>query len=206
MVADQCYTHRGRRRAEYAENRDVAGARLRESLTATWTAPATDSTHNAATGFNLRSSPTGVGTWTTVSGVTSPYTLARLAVGAAYDVQVQGSNAAGVSAWSATRTATTSSAGPFAPNAPAIASVATTPDGTAGKLVVAWPAPAVDATHGAATGYNLRSSPTGAGTWTTVSGATTLVSHRPDQGRGVRHRSPGDGQSPRRIERVVASS
>jgi hypothetical protein len=140
------------------------------NLTVTWTAPAADSTHSAATGFNLRSSPSGAGTWTTVSGVTSPHSLSGLAAGAAIDVQSQSTNAAGVSAWSATSTLTTATA---APNAPAIAGVAPLPDGTNTKLTVTWTAPTVDSTHNAATGYNLRSSPLGAGTWTTVSGVTS---------------------------------
>jgi hypothetical protein len=137
------------------------------NLTVTWTAPAVDSTHSVATGFNLRSSPSGAGTWTTVSGVTSPYSLSGLAAGAAIDVQIQSTNAAGVSAWSATSTLTTATA---APNAPAIAGVGPQPDGTNTKLTVTWTAPTVDSTHNAATGYNVRSSPHGAGTWTTVSG------------------------------------
>jgi hypothetical protein len=143
------------------------------NLTVTWPASAVDSMHNAATGYNLRSSPSGAGTWTTVSGATSPYTLAGLAAGGAFDVQVQGSNATGTSAWSATSTLTTAAAGPYAPNAPVIAGVAPPADGTTTKLTVAWTAPTVDSTHGAATGYNLRSSPSGAGTWTTVSGITS---------------------------------
>jgi hypothetical protein len=143
------------------------------NLTATWTSPAIDGTHNAATGFNLRSSPSGAGSWTVVSGVTSPYSLSGLAAGAAFDVQLQASNAAGASAWSATSTLTTASAGPYAPNAPAITAVAPPADGTNSKLTITWTAPAVDGTHGAATGYNLRSSPSGAGTWTTVSGVTS---------------------------------
>jgi hypothetical protein len=143
------------------------------NLTVTWTAPAIDGTHNAATAYNLQSSPSGANTWTTVSGVTSPYTLSGLASGAAIDVQLQSVNAAGASAWSATSTLTTASAGPFAPNAPAIPTVAPPPDGTNSKLTVTWTAPATDSTHGAATGFNLRSSPAGAGTWTTVSGVTS---------------------------------
>jgi hypothetical protein len=143
------------------------------NLTVTWTAPATDSTHGAATGFNLRSSPSGAGTWTIVTGVTSPYTLSGLAAGAAIDVQIQGTNAAGTSAWSATNTLTTAAGGPYAPNAPVIASVAPPPDGTTSKLTITWTAPVVDGTHDAATGYNLRSSPSGAGTWTTVTGVTS---------------------------------
>ncbi len=145
------------------------------NLTVTWTAPTIDSTHNAATGYNLRSSPSGAGTWTAASGVTSPYTLTGLAAGVAIDVQVQSSNATGTSAWSATSTLTTATAGagPYAPNAPVIAGVGPPADGTNTKLTVTWTAPAVDSTHNAATGYNLRSSPSGAGTWTTVSGITS---------------------------------
>jgi hypothetical protein len=144
------------------------------NLTVAWTAPAVDNTHGAATGYNLRSSPSGAGTWTTVSGVTNPYTLSGLAAGAPYDVQVQSSDIAGTSAWSATTTLTTAvSAGPYAPNAPAITSVAPPVDGTNTKLTVIWTAPTVDSTHGAATGYNLRWSPSGAGTWTTLPSVTS---------------------------------
>jgi hypothetical protein len=162
--------------AVYIPNTPSAAALTQGSgsnLTVTWTAPATDSTHSAATSYNLQSSPSGAGTWTIVSGVTSPYTLTGLAAGAAFDVQVQSSNAAGASGWSATSTLTTAAAGPYAPNAPAITGVAPPPDGTNSKLAVTWTAPTVDSTHGAATGYNLRYSPSGAGTWTTVSNVTS---------------------------------
>ncbi len=142
-------------------------------LTVTWTAPAVDSTHDAATGFNLRSSPSGAGTWTTVAGVTSPFDLSGLAAGAAIDVQIESVNLAGTSAWSATSTLTTAAGGPYAPNTPAIASVAPLPDGTNTKLTVTWPNPATDSTHNAATGFNLRYGPNGAGTWTTVSGVNS---------------------------------
>jgi titin len=144
------------------------------NLTVTWSASAADGTHGAATSYNLRSSPSGAGTWTLVSGVVSPYTLSGLTAGAAYDVQVQSANAAGTGAWSATSTLTTSAgAGPYAPNIPAIASVAPPADGTASKLTVTWPATATDATHGAPTSYNLRYGPSGSGTWTTVSSVTS---------------------------------
>jgi hypothetical protein len=141
------------------------------NLTVAWTAPPIDGTHSAATTFNLRSSPSGAGSWTPVSGVTSPYTLTGLAAGAAIDVQLQSSNSTGTSVWSATSTFTT--AGPYVPNAPVIAGVTPVPDGTNTKLTVNWAASVVDSTHGAATGYNLRSSPTGAGTWTIVSSVTS---------------------------------
>ncbi len=143
------------------------------NLAVTWSAPAVDGSHNAATAFALRSSPSGAGTWTTLSGVTSPYTLTGLAAGAAIDVQVQASDAAGASAWSATTTLTTATAGAYAPNAPATTSVTAPADGTASKLTVTWTAPSIDGTHGAATGYNLRSSPSGAGTWTTATGVSS---------------------------------
>jgi Fibronectin type III domain len=141
-------------------------------LTVTWNTPPVDSTHNAATEFNLRSSFSGAGTWTTVSNVTSPYDLTGLTAGEAIDVQLQSSNATGTSAWSAISTLTTA-AGPHAPNAPTITSVAPPPDGTNTKLTITWTAPAIDSTHGAATGYNLRSGPSGAGTWTAVSGVSS---------------------------------
>lgn len=143
------------------------------NLTATWAAPATNSTHSAATGYNLRYSPAGTSTWTTMPHVVSPNTLSGLVAGIAFDVQVQSINAAGTSTWSATSTLTTAAAGPYAPNVPAIASVAAPADGTVTKLTVTWTASATDGTHGAATGYNLRYSPAGAATWTTVTGATS---------------------------------
>ena len=142
-------------------------------LIVTWTAPAIDTTHNAAAGYNLRSCLSGTGAWTTVSGVTSPYDLSGLASGAPIDVQVQGVNATGVSAWSTTSTLTTGMIGPYAPGTPAIASVVPPPDGTATNLTVVWTAPTVDGTHGTATAYNVRYSPSGAGTWTTVSGVSS---------------------------------
>lgn len=145
------------------------------NLTVTWTAPAVDATHSAATGYNLRSSPSGANTWTTVSAVISPYTLTGLTASAAYDVQIQSTNAAGAGAWSVTSTLTTAAAASvtYAPNAPAIASVAPPPTGTNSQLTVTWTAPATDSTHSAATGYNVRYSPTGANAWTITTGVTS---------------------------------
>ena len=142
-------------------------------VTVNWTDPAVDSTHDAATGFNLRFSPSGTANWTVVSGVSSPYALAGLTAGAAFDVQIQGVNAAGTSAWSANSTLTTAATGQSAPNAPTIVGVAPPADGTATKLAVNWTASATDGTHGGATGFNLRYSPAGAGAWTTVTGVTS---------------------------------
>jgi fibronectin type III domain protein len=142
-------------------------------LIVSWIAPGVDGTHSAATGFSLRYSPSGAGTWTVIGNASSPYDLTGLTAGAAYDVQVEAANSAGSSAWSATTTLSTASAGPYAPNAPAIASIAPPVDGTVTKLTVTWTAPAVDGTHGAATGYNVRTSPHGANSWTLVNGVTS---------------------------------
>lgn len=140
------------------------------TLTVTWTAPSASGSYGAAAGYNLRYSPSGAGNWTVVAGVTSVCTLTGLTAATAYDVQVQATNAGGSSAWSGTGTATTAA---LTPNAPAIASVVAPPDGTVTKLAVTWSTPSADATHSAATGFDLRYSPSGAGSWTTVTGVTS---------------------------------
>jgi hypothetical protein len=156
-----------------APSAPVLGQGAGTNLTVVWTAPATDSAHSAATGSNLRWSLAGAGNWTTVANVSSPYALTGLPAASAIDVAVQGSNAAGLGAWSAVATMTTAAAGAYAPNAPQVAGVAPPADGTVTKLAVTWTAPATDGTHGAATGYTLRYGPAGAGTWTTVANVTS---------------------------------
>jgi len=78
-------------------------------LAVTWTVPAADSTHDAATGYNLQYSIHGAGSWTLITGVTSPYTIAGLSAGTSYDVEMQGTNASTTSpgAWSSAMTAST---------------------------------------------------------------------------------------------------
>lgn len=141
----------------------------------TWTAPSVDSGHSAAIGFNLRFSPSGANAWTTLANAASPYDLSGLSAGTAYDVQIQGVNAAGGGTWSTTSTLTTAS-GASAPNAPSISSVTAPPDGTNSELAVTWTAPPTDSNHSAATGYNLRYSPSGLGSWTVVSGVSSPFS------------------------------
>jgi len=142
-------------------------------LIVSWIAPGVDGTHSAATSFSLRFSPMAAGAWTVVSNIRSPYDLTGLTAGAAYDVQVQAANSAGSSDWSVSSTLATASAGPYPPNTPAIAGIAPPVDGTVTKLTVTWSAPTVDGSHGAATGYNIRTSPHGANTWTVVSTVTS---------------------------------
>lgn len=142
-------------------------------LTVTWTAPATDSTHSTAAAFNLRWRPAGAGTWTVVTGVSSPYDLSGFTSAVAIDVELQAVNSGGESGWSAASTLTTGMVGPYPPGAPVLTTVAPPPDGNNSELTISWTPPEVDGTHGAATGYNLRYSPSGAGTWTTVSGVAS---------------------------------
>lgn len=145
---------------------------LGSDLIVTWSPPAVDSTHGAASGYNLRYGPSGAGSWTTVSDVTSPYDLSGLPPSTAIDVRIQSTNVAGASAWSAASTLITA-AGQSAPNAPTISEVAAPPDGTNTSLSVSWAAPTTDSTHGAAAGYNLRYRTSNSGSWTTVSGVTS---------------------------------
>ena len=77
-------------------------------LAVSWTAPASDTGHDAATGYNLRYSLAGAANWTVASGVASPHILTGLSGAVAIDVQVQATNAAASpGAWSATATGTT---------------------------------------------------------------------------------------------------
>lgn len=143
------------------------------NLIVSWTAPGIDGAHSAANAFSLRYSFSGAGSWSGIARVVSPYDLTSLTAGTAYDVQVQAVNSAGASKWSASATLSTAPAGPFAPNAPTVPKVAPPADGTATKLAVTWVAPTVDGTHGAATGYNIRTSPHGANTWSVVNRVTS---------------------------------
>lgn len=63
------------------------------------------------TSYDYRRSPAGAGTWTTVTGVTSPFTITGLTNGTSYDVQVRAVNGVGNGAWSASSTATPAAVG-----------------------------------------------------------------------------------------------
>jgi hypothetical protein len=78
-------------------------------LWVTWSAPSTDSTHDAATGYDLQYSVHGANSWTVVSNLTSPYEITGLSASTEYDVQVRAKNASTTSpsAWSATTSAST---------------------------------------------------------------------------------------------------
>jgi hypothetical protein len=88
------------------------------SLFATWTAPAVDAAHDAATGFALRYRPAGAGAWTLLQEVSSPCELHGLPQATAIDLQLRAANAAGASAWSTSSRFTTGATGPLAPGGP----------------------------------------------------------------------------------------
>jgi len=91
---------------------------LGSDLIVTWTEPAVDPVHSAATGFALRHGPAGTGTWTVVQGVSSPHELSDLSFNAAIDVELQATNAGGTSMWSVTATLTTGATAPAASSRP----------------------------------------------------------------------------------------
>ncbi len=149
-----------------------AGSPAYSVIDLSWTAPATSSTAGPATSYTLQQSPHGAGTWTTIqSGISgTSATVTGLTPDTAYDYHVIGVNSQGSGAASGAATLTTDYA---PPNAPSITSVAPVNDGTTSKLTATWSAPATDSTHSAVTGYNLRYSVSGMGSWTTVSGVTS---------------------------------
>jgi prophage DNA circulation protein len=136
----------------------------------TWTASATDGTHDAAATYTAQYVLASGGSWTTfVTKTGLMASVTGLAHATAYNFQVIATNPGGT-ATSSTVTRTTDFA---PPNVPVISSVAPVTDGTTSKLAVTWAASVVDGTHDAATSYNLRTSVHGAGSWTTVTGVTS---------------------------------
>jgi hypothetical protein len=77
------------------------------NLIVSWTPPAVDQAHGAATGFALRHGSADSETWTIVQEVWNPYQLSDLPSAATIDVQLRATNAGGVSTWSGTASLTT---------------------------------------------------------------------------------------------------
>ncbi len=89
----------------------TVGSVTSSTVPITWTAPATDGSHGAATSYTVQWRQTGTSTWTQQSGVsTASYTIAGLIAATEYDLQVQAVNGAGSSAFTATVNATTGTA------------------------------------------------------------------------------------------------
>jgi hypothetical protein len=87
--------------------------------------------------------------------------ITGLIASAAYDFEVDAVNAGGDSGWTAAITASTSVAAPGLPTGLGVGTA------TATTMPLSWAAPA---SGGAVASYSVRSSPHGAGTWTTVTG------------------------------------
>lgn len=86
----------------------AAGTPNSGSVPLTWTAPATDGTHSAATSLLVQYRVTGAGSWTDFSTVTgTAVTVTGLVPSTGYDFRVLGINAAGQGTASSTATATT---------------------------------------------------------------------------------------------------
>jgi hypothetical protein len=136
-----------------------------------WTASATDGTHDAAATYQPQFALASGGGWSSFGApiAGTSVSVTGLAHATAYNFQVIATNTGGT-ATSGTASLTTDYA---APNAPAISAVAPVSDGTTSKLTVTWAASTTDGTHDAATGYNLRYGVHPASSWTTVSGVVS---------------------------------
>ena len=78
------------------------------SVVMTWTAPTTDSTHDAATTYTLQYKPTSGSTWTQITGISgTSQTVTGLSSATSYDFQVRAVNAGGSSGYTATTASTT---------------------------------------------------------------------------------------------------
>lgn len=82
------------------------------SAALSWTAPATDATHGAATSYTVQWRVTGTSAWTQQTGIsTTSATVTGLIASTQYDLQVQAVNAAGSSAFTTTVNAITAASG-----------------------------------------------------------------------------------------------
>ncbi len=84
------------------------GAVTSSSIAVSWTAPAIDVTHGAASTYTVQWRTTGSTAWTQQIGVSgASFTLNDLSAATQFDIQVQAVNSAGGSAFTATTNATT---------------------------------------------------------------------------------------------------
>ena len=150
----------------------VAGTPAYSSVALSWAASAPDSTHGPAASYTVSYSVNNTGAWTVFqSGITGlPATVTGLAHDTLYGFKVDAVNSDGANVAGATATLTTDYAPPNVPTGLAVAPVY---DGTTSKLAATWTASATDASHDAATAYDLQWSPHGASTWTLVSGVAS---------------------------------
>jgi len=149
----------------------TAGSPAYSVVALSWTASATDGTHDAAMSYTVQYQLASGGGWTTfgspVAGTSVSVT--GLAHATAYNFQVIATNSAG-SATSSPASATTSAA---APNVPAGLAAGTLLAVTTSSVAITWTAAAIDGTHDAATSYTAQYRVTSVGgAWTQVTGIT----------------------------------
>jgi len=136
-----------------------------------WTASATDGTHNAAATYTPQYQLASGGGWTTFGSpiAGTSVSVTGLAHATAYNFQVIATNSAGT-ATSSSASATTSGA---APNVPTGLAAGTLLALTTSSIVITWSAAAIDGTHDAATSYTAQYRVTSVGgSWTQVTGIT----------------------------------
>ena len=154
-----------------------AGSPAYSVVALSWTASATDGTHNAAATYTPQYQLASGGGWTTFGSpiAGTSVSVTGLAHATAYNFQVIASNTAGT-ATSSSASATTTAA---APNVPTGLAAGTLLAITTSSLAITWSAAAIDGTHDAATSYTAQYRVTSVGgSWTQVtgiSGTTTTI-------------------------------
>ena len=156
----------------------TAGSPAYSVVALSWTASATDGTHNAAATYTPQYQLVSGGGWATFGSpiAGTSVSVTGLAHATAYNFQVIATNSAGT-ATSSSASATTSTA---APNLPTGLAAGTLLAITTSSIAITWSAAAIDGTHDAATSYTARYRVTSVGgSWTQVTGiagtATTIT-------------------------------
>lgn len=151
----------------------ATGTVTSSSVALNWTAPATDGSHDAATGYLVAYSSNGGSTWSTPAsaGNVTTYTFSGLSASTAYKFEVAATNSAGNSAYVTASATTSTSSGSGAPNVVTALAAGTV---TGNTVPLSWTAPAVDGSHATATAYTVQYRINGSSIWrTATSGATS---------------------------------
>ena len=136
--------------------------------------PLSWSAANRAVDYEIQYRVVGAPSWETptVTTVLTSTTVTGLANGSTYEFQVRATNTGGVSAWSASVTATPAAAG-----APGVPTGVTATSGEWAQTVVTW------SSVSGATSYTVQYRVQGAGGWTTrsaIAGTTDTITGLPD--------------------------
>lgn len=155
----------------------TAGSPAYSVVALSWTASATDGTHNVAATYTPQYRLASGGGWTTFGSpiAGTSVSVTGLAHATAYNFQVIATNSAGTATSSSTGASTTAAA----PNVPTGLAAGTLLAITTSSIAITWSAAAIDGTHDAATSYTAQYRVTSVGgSWTQVtgiSGTTTTI-------------------------------